>query len=77
MQDHNSGLQESRIQPIQGPASEKPIGYGPGEKTGAGELVDFEGCPPPNSRTVQTNVQEIKQKHQETCMEEQGASDKT
>lgn len=51
--------------------------YGPGEKTGAGELVDFERWPPPSSRILQPNVQEIKQRHQESRMDEQGASDKT
>jgi len=42
LQDNKSGPKKNIIQPTQGPALEKPIGYGPGEKTGAGQLV-FEG----------------------------------
>lgn len=49
------------------------MGDGPGEKKSPGELVDFQGSPPPDWRTLHANKQEIKQRQQEACMDEHGA----
>lgn len=47
------------------------MGYGPEEKRGkVEEMVGFQGSPSQSSRMVHTKVEE-------TCMDEQGASDKT
>lgn len=52
------------------------MGKGPGDKRGPGKLVDFQASPPPSSRKVHPNEQEIKTRWQEACMNEQGALDK-
>ena len=56
---------------------EESQGYSPGEKKGQGELIDLQGSPPPRSRMVHPDKQEIKQRQQEACMDEHGAPDKT
>lgn len=47
------------------------MGYQAGKKMGPGELADFHRLPPPSSRQVHPDKQEIKQRWQETCMNEQ------
>lgn len=48
---------------------------GCGEKRSPGELVDFQGSPPPSLRMVHLALQEIEQMWKETCMVKQGAAD--
>lgn len=55
-----------------GSAWKNPMGNGPGNKKDPGDLVDFQGSPPPVSRTVHPNGQENKKRCQEACMDEQG-----
>lgn len=55
-----------------GSAWKNPMGNGPGNKKGPGDLVDFQGSPAPVSRTVHPNEQENKRRCQEVCMDEQG-----
>lgn len=50
LRDHKSGIHKSRIQ---GPAWEKPMRFGPWEKTGEGEFAHFEEWPPPCSRIIE------------------------
>lgn len=65
-QDHNHGLQK-RSWPFQRSAWKNPMGYGPGEKRGPEELVDYQGLPPLSSRKLFW--------WQEACMVEQGDVD--
>ncbi|GAB0179440.1 hypothetical protein GRJ2_000409300 [Grus japonensis] len=65
----NSGL-------FRGSAWRNPRGEGPGEKSGPGQLADFQRLPSANSRMVHPNEQDIKQTWQEACMDEQAAPDK-
>lgn len=44
-----------------------------GEKRGPKKLVDVEGIHPPSSRAVHPNEQEVRQKYQQTCMDQQRA----
>lgn len=55
-----------------GSAWKNPMGNGPGNKKDPGDLVDFQGSPPPVSRTVHPKEQENKKRCQEACMDEQG-----
>ncbi|PKU31591.1 hypothetical protein llap_18106 [Limosa lapponica baueri] len=41
------------------------------------KLVDTEGSPSPSSRAVHPNEQEVKQKRQEACVDEQGVPGQT
>lgn len=49
------------------------MGQHHGGKRGTRKLVNIQGSPPPRSEAMQPNKEEIWQKHQEACMEEQGA----
>jgi len=69
-QDHSPGVQESRPWPVQRPAWKNPMGDSPGGKSGPGEPIDIQGSPPPNSRLMHSNVQEIKQRCQEASTDE-------
>ena len=59
-QDHNPGLQESRLWLLQGSDWKNPMTYSPGEKRGEGELFDIQGSPPPSPRKTHPDKQEIK-----------------
>lgn len=49
-QNHNLGVQDSRLWPFQGSTWKNCMGYSAGEKRGLEELVDLQGSPPPSSR---------------------------
>lgn len=57
-QNHNLGVQDSRLWPFQGSTWKNCMGYSPGEKRGLEELVDLQGSPPPSSRMVHPHKQE-------------------
>jgi len=79
MHDHNTGVQENRLWPVQifsESSSKNPVVYVSGDKSALGELVDFQGSPLPSSRIVAYNEQKMKQKWQEACMDKKGAPDK-
>jgi len=39
--------------------------------------VNIQGSPPPSSEAMHPNREEVRQKHQEACMDEQGAPAQT
>ena len=71
-QDHNTGPQEGRLWSLSGSAWKNPMGYNP-RKRAPRELVAIQGLPPPRSRMVHCDKQEIKQSQQEACTDEQEA----
>jgi len=46
-------------------------------KRGPRKLVSIQGSPPPNSGEMHPDQEEVKQKHQEAYMDEQGAPGQT
>lgn len=72
-QDHNHGLQEGRLWPVQ--LLGRIIWLTVLERSQGG-LADFQGSPPPTSTVVSLNMQKVKQRLQETCMDEELGSDK-
>lgn len=46
------------------------------KERGSGDLVNFQGSPYPSSRIVHSNEQEIKERWQRTCTDEQVGLDK-
>ncbi|PKU36933.1 hypothetical protein llap_12767 [Limosa lapponica baueri] len=49
------------------------MGKSTGGERGPRKLVSIQGAPPPSSRVVHPNKEEVRQKCQEACMDEQGA----
>ena len=62
-EDHNPGLQEGKLCPVQGPDWKNLLWQGHRPNRGPGELVDFEGSPSARSRKVHPSAQEKKQMH--------------
>ncbi|GAB0188222.1 mitochondrial enolase superfamily member 1 [Grus japonensis] len=49
------------------------MGQSPGRKRGPRQLANIQGSPPPSSRVMHPNKEEVKQKHQGAPVDEQGA----
>jgi len=49
------------------------MGQSPGGKRGPRKLVNTKGSTPPSPGVMHPNKAEVRQKHQEACMDEQGA----
>lgn len=72
------GFYKSWFCPWHRPAWRTLMGCGPWEKKGPGKLVNFAESLLPSSRTVHPNVQKIKSRWQEACMDwEEGKTHKT